>query len=264
MDKILRSSPVAGSRRLSYRAENAKASDSAPQKTAFTEQAFEASVSTSNEESIDEALASESSRQLVAMQRKLDEVLREKEGLERRLADFESQLKEATQETYDEAKKKGYEAGVEEGRKHSQKEIEEALEQFSVLLKNIETQANTAFNQLESISTDVGFAVVCKILGEKLVSREAVLASVNAVLEAIRDAGHLKIYLSQRDYALLSQVADGELASGSGKVELAIDSRINIGGCRVEANTGSWDGRLESQLRILRQKLEEFSDSEKS
>ncbi|ABC30789.1 putative flagellar assembly protein [Hahella chejuensis KCTC 2396] len=264
MDKILRSSPVAGSRRLSYRPASVKAQNSASHKVADPGQDADGNAPVLNGERADNPLEAESTRQLVAMQRKLDELSREKESLERRLADNERQLKEATQETYDDAKAKGYAAGVEEGRTQSQKEIEEALDQFGELLKSIQVQTDNAFSQLESISTDIGFAVVCKILGEKLITREAVLASANAVLGAIRDASHLKVYLSKRDYALLSQVVDGELAGGSGKVELVIDPRINIGGCRVEANTGSWDGRLESQLRILRQKLEELSDSEKS
>ncbi|WP_020407793.1 FliH/SctL family protein [Hahella ganghwensis] len=253
MEKILRSSAVAGARRLTYGKEK-------PENTYRRQDASdtldESGHQTPASVTADELVHDDATSQLYSTQAKLAELLRKNEDLAQANQELEAKLASSEKQAYEEAKARGYEAGQAE----SKEEIADLIDQFSALLERIESNSESTFNELKSQALDIGFAVACKVLGETLVTEEGVKAAVSQVCSSIREASRLKIFVSPRDYELLKNIENHSVGEGAASIELVSDNRISIGGCRVESDMGGWDGRLESQLRILRQKLEGLSE----
>jgi flagellar biosynthesis/type III secretory pathway protein FliH len=105
---------------------------------------------------------------------------------------------------------------------------------------------------LEAGAVEIAYAAVLRIIGQTMCSRDAVVAMVRKVMEQLPERRALSIHLSPSDHALLE--ADAQLAPLGG-VKLVPDERVDIGGCIVETDAGSLDGRLETQLAGLRDLL---------
>ncbi|OZG74844.1 hypothetical protein BTA51_00055 [Hahella sp. CCB-MM4] len=261
MEKILRSSSIAGSRRLTYgkgKTENAfrrqEISNSEITSSHQIEDALESTMTISAR--ADESADQGDTSQLYSTQARIAELLKKNEELIQANSEMEEKLASLEKQAYEEAKARGYE----DGQAKSKEDIANLIDQFRGLLEKIDLSTDSAFNELESQALDIGFAVACKILGAKLLTEEGVKAAVSQVCSSIRDVSTLKVFVSTRDYELLKDIAVDALGDSAVNIELVADNRITIGGCRVESDMGGWDGRLESQLRILRQKLEGVSE----
>jgi flagellar assembly protein FliH len=88
-----------------------------------------------------------------------------------------------------------------------------------------------------------------------MVRREGVQAAVREVMRGVHERERLVVRVSPRDHALLA--VDGfKPRNGDGQaVELLADERVELGGCLIETGGGTLDGRLETQLKRLRDTL---------
>jgi flagellar biosynthesis/type III secretory pathway protein FliH len=85
-----------------------------------------------------------------------------------------------------------------------------------------------------------------------LPTREAATSAVLEVLRKVREGRELIVRVCPDDLALLEEQRSLLAASlGGRKFSLVADTRVEVGGCIVESQLGSLDGRLEVQLRGL-------------
>ena len=146
----------------------------------------------------------------------------------------------------------GYQKGYKRGEQLGRESYEKKLGSLGELVGLIENKVDEELLDVDAILADLAFASLCKVLESHLVRKKYVISSVNKVLDDFKSVMSIKLHLSPEHYQLLSEeevVFQGMACSN--KIELISDSRVDLGGCIVETESGSWDGRLESQLQRL-------------
>jgi flagellar assembly protein FliH len=92
---------------------------------------------------------------------------------------------------------------------------------------------------------------VCHFVGRHLAAEEFVLGLVGQTCAQLR-AETATARLHPRDAALLGELLEGDvLRIQSIGLKLVPDESLALGGCVVEAASGTFDGGLENQLRRL-------------
>lgn len=258
MDKILRSTSVSGVRRLNYRIE-ADANKSAavsqpvaaptlkndgPENESFSRDFFTPAEETARPDPHLLELA-ELHQTIERYQKQVDYLERQRDVTQQQ---FDELRNASIKEGYDE----GYAKGEAQGKADIHDQISATLKNFKELLSRIDTQSEEAWRPLETMVGDLSFAVVCKLLGEHALDESTTRAMVEKVVSSTRDSVRLRVLLSPKDFRLLT-TADPDLRLSSGRrVELIEDVRVELGGCIVETDFGTWDGRLENQLKLLK------------
>lgn len=143
--------------------------------------------------------------------------------------------------------------GLERGRAHAILELTERANSSLEALARITETAEKAFaleaDQLAQACTEIVAEVFLKLAGSALMTQEAILGSVVAVLQRVRDEREVSIRVSPSDLPLLqTHQAAFDKVLGPRRWTVTADSRVGAGGCLVESTLGTLDGRLEVQL----------------
>jgi flagellar assembly protein FliH len=157
---------------------------------------------------------------------------------------------------YETAKSEGFAAGQKTGVEAAQKSA--AAE--TKILRELTQAAELAYahdqEQLQAMCVDVVAEALAKVAGPLLASELAAVGSVEEILARVKEGRELTIRVARDDVPVIRKF-EGELreALQGRKFEIVADSRVELGGCIVETNTGSLDGRFEVQLRELYETL---------
>ncbi len=172
----------------------------------------------------------------------------------------------------EEGRARGFEQGQAEGRKAAESAVlqqsrtaqdriglmTERLEQWLALLPDhFQEQLTARLRAAEDDMVALSHAVICRILGERALTRDAVVEAVHAAVGQFADAlgsGLLAIHVHPQDLALLE--ADPALAEWLGRlcagpIPWRPDETVQLGGCIVHTSQGGLDARLETQLAAL-------------
>lgn len=178
---------------------------------------------------------------------------------EARVRDLERELGSLRDErdaTQAEARAEGLEQGRREGLEQVAKSLEEKTLELDRLLQSLARERTTLSEQQEDFAVEIVFAAVIRILGDALATRDGAAACVKQVMGQLRHRDKLIVRVSPEDYAVLNEHREGLVSDReSGLLELAPDDQVKLGGCILENESGSLDGRLELQLQILRDTL---------
>lgn len=153
---------------------------------------------------------------------------------------------------HEQARLKGYEAGVAQARA----EVAQEASRLLAGLSSVAAAADTAFDQESALlvesCADVVAEVFTKIAGSMLATREAIVGTVTTVLSRVKEDREVTIRVCAEDLPVL-HMEEQRLAHllGRRKFALIADARITVGGCIVETSLGSLDGRLDVQLREM-------------
>jgi flagellar assembly protein FliH len=190
----------------------------------------------------------------------------------------------------EEAYRRGFEAGVEQGRvaaaaeatrsamNAAEREIElrvnrlredlarqmrEAGEQqfrertraLDALLEMLPTRIDARVAAVEDELAATCFEVVSRILGEVAPRPEAVQAQVARATARLRGRQANAIRLHPDDLAALQKTGAIPSDAAQSAVRWIADPGIGLGGCLIESADGGLDARIETQLAILREAL---------
>jgi flagellar assembly protein FliH len=151
----------------------------------------------------------------------------------------------------------GLEQGVQEGLRRGREEVaalQSCNERLTKLAEAVSSLSESWQAELESAAIEIGYAALLRILGQKSNDRAMVESMVRAVLEQLPERRLLNIHLAPADHALLH---DGQGMPPSLGAALLADERVSMGGCIVDTDAGSLDGRLETRLAELKAVLVE-------
>ena len=258
-----------------------------------------ARVFPANVRSESERIALDASKKLDALKRELENELRsEREALERRadelevarktlegdLQELEERRASLESETFERAKKDGYQSGFEVGAKdgfksgeqRADKEFETrvanavdaelnnlretALEPLRSLVREMNgTRRNLLKNWEENIMQIAAAIAYQTILREPSLTKAASVDLLREALELAMNCATLKIRMNPADVdSLRKQIrAILEETGNLAKSEVVPDPKITQGGCLVETSLGVVDERLESRLERI---VAELSD----
>lgn len=178
----------------------------------------------------------------------------EAEARAKAAADALESLRAELENTREEARRSGHEAGRAEAAERAAADHRAELERLRDCVDALSRRVGERLAHEEDAIGEAVFASLSKLLVPVLVTREGVAAAVRAVCEQVRERETLVVRLAPADHALLAAdpVPLGALAS---RVRLEPDPGVALAGCVVESSTGSLDGRLEVQLAKLRDAL---------
>lgn len=151
----------------------------------------------------------------------------------------------------------GLEQGIQEGLRRGREEVaalQSCNERLTTMAEAISSLSESWQAELESAAIEIGYAALLRILGQKCTDRAMVESMVRAVLEQLPERRLLNIHLAPADHALLH---DGQGMPPSLGAALLADERVSMGGCIVDTDAGSLDGRLETRLAELKAVLVE-------
>jgi flagellar assembly protein FliH len=142
-----------------------------------------------------------------------------------------------------------YQQGLQEG----MDEIHFQIDASKKLVEETIHWRDEMMAQSEPMVLDFIRAISQKLFGEGFVLDPAMLqATFNNILENARSLGNLRIYVNPEDSLLLGPYwRELQESITAHKVEVIPSSSISRGGCYVNGQWGSADGRIETQLKAI-------------
>ncbi|MCD6361255.1 MAG: hypothetical protein J7M38_10370 [Armatimonadetes bacterium] len=129
------------------------------------------------------------------------------------------------------------------------------------LLEQLRSEMQRRLAELEERSVVLVTAMTEKVIGQRLaLDDELVLGVVRNALAEAADAAQVTVRVSPADDELV-RAAQSELLATLGQVEqlrVVADESISRGGCIIETERGRFDARIETQLQLLGEHVEEL------
>jgi flagellar biosynthesis/type III secretory pathway protein FliH len=182
--------------------------------------------------------------------------------------EHEQRVQAAIAKEREAARHAGFEQGMAEGRGAAQDEARKASEALQADARRAEEARRgridqvlgalgeahgTAVSAWRTDVADAAFEALVRVVGDRGVTREFVLAMVTRVCAGLGADTTAVARMHPRDIALLD-AGDGPLALGAGLVlTLVADETLAEGGVVVDASAGRFDGSLATQLARLRE-----------
>ena len=191
-------------------------------------------------------------------------------------AGFEAARAEGFEQGHREGLEKALVDGRELGRKevldqskNAQAQLDRRADRLGHLISSLEAQIQErSLARLAGAEDDMValcHTVICRILGDRLITREGVAQGVRqAVQQCIGSGSHapysglVAIHINPRDLeALKTEAGLGEWFRQHGVQDIpwVADEQVQLGGCIVRTTQGSLDARLETQLAALQELL---------
>lgn len=147
------------------------------------------------------------------------------------------------------AKKKGYTEGYEEGLSEGKQELIAKLNELKNLYSVFSGEVKAQERAIIAAAKDIGVEIFSNLIGSCYKDAEFIEALVQRSVEKVSKGNIYCVYLSKKDYELITEITDGKKW---GDVKMVPDPRVDVGGCIIETENGNWDARIEVQLeRIL-------------
>ena len=185
-------------------------------------------------------------------------MLEAEKSARRIVSDAERRARRLVEDSQTEAKK-----AITVARNHGR---EDALEQFNSLLLEAAEVRKESLQAAEKELLALSIKIAEKIIGRELErDPETLLDIVEAALENARQKQNIVIRVNSNDLALVQDNLDRLKASSrSHFVDVAVDPRVEQGGCLIESEVGTVDARLETQLKVLERALIAFAEGERT
>ncbi len=168
---------------------------------------------------------------------------------------YEAGFADGRREGWEAGHEEGLHDGLQQGRQDANSAAQvqaDALDALGAAIAEACTQRRAA---IEAGAVEIAFAALLRLIGQCAGDRAAVADTVRRVLEQVPDRTLQSIRLSPTDHALLEQGGHGLNLGGA---LLVSDERVEVGGCFIDTDAGSLDGRLETQLSELKTLLVEL------
>lgn len=149
-----------------------------------------------------------------------------------------------------EAHAEGYRAGVAQ----AEAEMAGRLQQMGALLQALAEHRHAVMTALEDEVVALSYEATMQIVADLATTADGVRGMVQQVLSrAAAKASALHLRVAPADHALLLPHIDSLRATAPGvSLSLVADPSIDLGGCVVDTDHGSLDGRLQFQFERLR------------
>lgn len=129
----------------------------------------------------------------------------------------------------------------------------EQADKWRGLATALADQAQMLREQLTAEVTEWTFIAVNRLLGQQV--PEDVAAVVRQILDEAKLDGPLTVLLHAQDLASLEACRATSADNWPVDVRFAVSERVGLGGCLIHSDTQTLDARLEVQLALLRETL---------
>jgi len=129
------------------------------------------------------------------------------------------------------------------------------LDNLKSVVQSAQRAAEQDVDSLADAAVEVVYEAVLKILGKELVNAEGVVGIVREAIRHAKDRSNLIVRVAPADLAVIRSHGLEPDRRGTPNFQIAADDRVELGGCLLETPAGNLDGRLETQLQLLRETL---------
>ena len=185
-------------------------------------------------------------------------------------AEAETLLENLRCEAEEEARKRGYEAGLEEGKKavfeNHMAEFQQDVETLSTVLRSMKSSIEEGHKRLEK-AAECDLVALALAVAEKIIGREVSMTpevTTNVVRRAVGLLGArdtIELLVNPEDVKLIETYLP-ELKKECAdlrEVQVVAADSVSRGGCVARAHAGSVDARIESQVdQIAKELFEEL------
>ncbi|WP_058865790.1 type III secretion system stator protein SctL [Chloracidobacterium thermophilum] len=160
---------------------------------------------------------------------------------DRRIAEAQAEVERIRAEAW----KAGYEAG---------------LAEFTTRLLDLQHRREALLTQAEQEVLRLALRVAGKIVGRELEVQETTLLDiVRTAMRNLRQASTVTICVNPADVPRLERHREAIETLRRGQfVNIVPDTRVSVGGCILESESGIVDAQLDTQLRVIEQALLEM------
>jgi len=179
-----------------------------------------------------------------------------KNEAERIIADAQAQAAEIVRQAREtglavlaESRESGYQSGM----SRAEKQAKSIIEASQAILREMNVWREAMLAQSESEVLNLVKTIAIKLFGDGIhLDEENLSQTFSRILTEGRALGDLRVYLNPSDAMTLGPYWQEQQSSYRGqKIELIPSEAIQPGGCFVEGQYGSVDGRLESQFGLI-------------
>lgn len=154
-----------------------------------------------------------------------------------------------------------YARGLDEGKQAAERGLSNVFKALRDGLEGLDSLRERVFRESEGDLLALSILIARKIIMQELKSDQRILANiVNETINCCSEFDKITVRLHPDDYRLCLESRQEFLpmADEEGRITLAPDESVKLGGCQVETPTGTVDARIEVQLEeIFRRCLEE-------
>lgn len=167
-------------------------------------------------------------------------------------------LQQQQQAEVQQAYQNGYAQGEAAGLQRGLNETRRVEQQLAASIKALVEYRQTVYETAKAQLLELAFAIADKITASRgAAERDTVIETINRCIAEILDKSQMKIKLNPNEVAFVKQRFDDVVAKHDAAANAVVegDARVLPGGCIIETDSGSADARIESQLRLLHDKL---------
>jgi flagellar assembly protein FliH len=168
------------------------------------------------------------------------------------------QLEQKYQAEVQQALQKGYAQGEAAGLQRGLEETRRVEAQLAAAINALLSFKQTVYEEAKSQIVELAFAIADKITTARgIAERDTVIETINRCIGEILDKTRMRIKVNPAELDFVKQRFDDLVKSNEAAAAAVVeaDNRVSVGGCIIETDSGSADARIESQLRMLREKL---------
>lgn len=111
-------------------------------------------------------------------------------------------------------------------------------------------------DEYEALLPDLVFAACGRLIGQALAQPAAAIEATKHVLRQLPAPTELTVHLHPDDHGILESAAAAHPQDWPPGICFEANRELLLGGCKVETLSGTFDARLETQLRLLRELLD--------
>ena len=201
-----------------------------------------------------------------------DQALSEKEKIEEETKEIilkanenakniENEIKDKETKLLNEARKRGYQDGWDDGYKKGAEEVDRLVERVQTILDKTIERRNEIFIEVEQQIVDLVLLIAKKVV--KVISEnqeEIIINNVNSALQKLKSKGDISIRVNLSDLDMTSKHKDEFIKNfeNVGNIKILEDTTVDMGGCVIETDFGSIDARISSQLSEIEEKILEL------
>lgn len=174
---------------------------------------------------------------------------------------IESEIQDKETQILNDARKRGYQDGWDEGINKGTDEVKRLIERIQIILDTAIQKRNEIFVETEQQIVGLVLLIAKKVI--KVISENQKNVVINNVIQALRklkSRGEVAIRVNLSDLELTSQHKRDfiEMVEGIKSIKILEDSTVDRGGCIIDTDFGSIDARISSQLHEIEDKILEL------
>lgn len=169
---------------------------------------------------------------------------------------------EEKQSWIEEARKKGYQLGYEEGENQAFQDFNQRIRKATAIIHQAEEEREVIIDQAEADILKLAMSVAEKIVKQSIIEKDAALELVKAAIKECHNQAIIRIYVSVDDFELVNTHTDDLLRMLDEGVTLSVhpDETQQEGICIIETPNGKLDVSVDVQLDKINRTLMEYME----